>query len=325
MYRLHNGVITIPNAHSPNQAELGNTLKIFPSPLANQLPSIDVVLSNSESDAIPIEEVAYLVQHFAYNEKTRIENKAKFGALRDEKEMYKTKVMDNSRYKEDLRNEVTMLKEKSFAVHQTAREREEMQQHLSQKAAAMQNIEKSREQLNSQLNQVEERNRILRQRLAEKQARDGSNINSGIQGSQPMMVNQAVTNNQRDNRYSNQPSQPMMLPQQGGAQFQGNMPHPNQRMYADEGMGASAVSTNPKEIYDYIDHYNVGTNGNTGPYGGHSLTTSQVRPMPTQSMGQPARPQQGGGGYPHQQQIMRESGASDHQYVNNPLLKKVNF
>lgn len=79
MYKLHNGVITIPNAHSPNQEAIADTLKIFPSPLVNQPPSIDVVLSTGGSDPIPIEDVAYLVQLYAYHELSRVENQTKFG------------------------------------------------------------------------------------------------------------------------------------------------------------------------------------------------------------------------------------------------------
>ena len=332
MYRTNNGVITIPKAHSPNEADLADTLKIFPSPLNNQPPSIDVITSMSASDPIPIDEVACLVMHFTENERTRIENKAKFGALRDEKDMYKTKLMDNTTYKEDLRREVTMLKERSFAINETAKDREEIQQHLYQKNAIMSKIDQSREEVNSKLSQVEERNRLLRQKLAEKQEQEAHSMNIGNNygASDSIPLGQPTASHSKDPRYSNQPQQQnFMMPRQNGS-FQQNNLQAQQPMYTQGGMEASGISSNPNEIYDYINGYNKGSNGQSQPFTGlggnqdYTNSNSQIHQIPVRNAPQMGRPLQGSQ-YPHQQQNLGASGASNHEYVNNPLLKKINF
>lgn len=111
-----------------------------------------------------------------------------------------------------------MLKERSFAVNQTVREKEEIQRQLSQKQAMMNNIDQSREQIYLKLSQVEEKSRILRQRIAEKQAREGAGVNSasGIIQSKPVVMGQPPLNNYNDLGFSNQPTEPVMQPQQGG-------------------------------------------------------------------------------------------------------------
>lgn len=273
-YVYHNGAISAPKIHSPAQFDPQTVRKVFPSAFANQPPSIDIVLSSSQSKPISVAQMEDIVKGFVLQQRQKELDKAKFGALRDERDLYKTQVIDTTKAKENLRQEIGVLKERTFIMNQTMNERENAMRELQDMSRYVQSIEEQKVMNQNQLMEAERRNQDLKRQLAEKKARDEAMMRNSqspqyqvIQQYQPqplpmnpvpvpINMNQGVTRITSNPNYSQvspvlSNSIPMMNPMYTNEVRGPPLPAQPARQQGGQGMGTS------NDIFDFVQQYNM--------------------------------------------------------------------
>ena len=163
-----NGVISVPKVHMPSMEDFQKDLRSFPQPYPNQPPSIDILISTVDAKPISFDQVEDLVGRFVGRQRQRQMDKANFGALRDERDLYKTHYVDNTKIKENLRHEISQLKEQSFALNQTQAEKEKVIRVLQDKSHRYQEAERNESIYKNKISEAEQKNRLLKEKLNEK-------------------------------------------------------------------------------------------------------------------------------------------------------------